>query len=122
MFENQVKLASIVPNRKSKILPAVAAIETVLVLPIILAFLIMLLYFGRGIVRLQQARVMDRYEAWRKAAHVNIVVAQAETDYYRDGPAGTRLGPAGLQSTDNTQLNQTFFGGHAASIGDLVSP
>ena len=68
--------------------------EMVLVLPLLFVILALLLYFGRGVVRVQHAQVMDRYEAWRQAA----------------GAPGPAVG------TGNDELNQLFFGSSAASI------
>lgn len=75
--------------------------EMVLVLPLILFVLVMLLFFGRGMVRVQHALVMDRYATWRQV-------------YASPGPAWTLE-----QGTD--AYNQTFFGGKAQSIGRDLS-
>ena len=71
--------------------------EMVLVLPLILLVLMLLFYFGRGMVRAQRARVIDRYEAWRMAGEV---------------PSA----PQSDRGRDHSLLNQTFFGDRARSI------
>ena len=70
--------------------------EMVLVLPLLFVILALLFYFGRGIVRVQHAQVMDRYEAWRQAAGAP--------------------GPAAGGGVGSDQLNQLFFGANADSI------
>jgi hypothetical protein len=44
-----------------------AMMEMVLALPLILLILALLLFFGKGIMRVQHSQVADRYEAWRLA-------------------------------------------------------
>jgi len=76
--------------------------EMVLVLPFIVLVLAYVFYFGRGMVRVQRAHVMDRYEVWRQVERT---------------PAGPRYSePNGLPH--GPQLNDTFFAGNAASIND----
>lgn len=71
--------------------------EMVLALPFVLVILVLLIFFGRGVVRVQHAMVMDRYEAWRRATGAP--------------------GPQFHEGTDNgEQLNATFFGGKAAGV------
>ena len=70
--------------------------EMVLVLPLLFVILALLVFFGRGIVRVQHAQVMDRYEAWRQAA----------------GAPGPAMGG----TPSNEQMNQLFFGAKADSI------
>ena len=70
--------------------------EMVLVLPLLFVILALLVFFGRGIVRVQHAQVMDRYEAWRQAA----------------GAPGPAMGG----TPSNEQMNQLFFGSKADSI------
>lgn len=70
--------------------------EMVLVLPLLFVILALLVFFGRGIVRVQHAQVMDRYEAWRQATGAP--------------------GPAHGGTPSNEQMNQLFFGSNASSI------
>lgn len=67
-----------------------AMIETVLVLPVVVAILLMVIYFGRELVRLQRVQVMATYDAWRVAD---------------DG-----TGPWSDNATNNELLNQLFLG------------
>jgi len=69
--------------------------EMVLVVPLLLLVLVMTVYFGKSLIRIQRSTVMDRYEAWR---HVN------------EAP-----GPAVIDG-DPDQINQTF---HAARARDI---
>ncbi|MCC7192608.1 MAG: pilus assembly protein [Phycisphaeraceae bacterium] len=73
-----------------------ATTELVLVLPFLAFILALLIFFGRAMVRVQRAQVMDRYEAWRTAAYAT--------------PSFPRAGD------DNDQLNDSFFGGNAQAI------
>lgn len=73
-----------------------ATTELVLVLPFLAFILALLIFFGRAMVRVQRAQVMDRYEAWRTAAYAM--------------PSFPRAGD------DNAQLNDTFFAGNAQAI------
>ena len=82
--------------RRYRTRPGTAMGEMVLVLPLLLVIVALLVFFGRGVVRVQHAQVMDRYEAWRQAA--------------------ASPGPAAQAPDDNPQLNQLFFGDNAASI------
>lgn len=71
-------------------------IETVLTLPIIMVLLLMLLYYGWSMARLQRAAMVDRYEAWRQV-------------YNAPGPAIT---------SSNSQINQAFWSNQAIGITD----
>jgi hypothetical protein len=73
-----------------------AMTEMVLVLPLILFVLAMMIFFGRGMVRVQHALVMDRYATWRAV-------------YNAPGPRW-QLQPG------TTAYNQAFFAGNAAEI------
>ncbi len=73
-----------------------AMTEMVLVLPFLVFILLLVMYFGKGVVRLQHAQVMDRYEAWRLA----------------DGAPG----PAANVQGGSAMMNQSFFGGAAQSV------
>jgi hypothetical protein len=75
--------------------------EMVLVVPLLVVVLALLTYFGRGMVRVQHASVMDRYELWRQIGGAS------------DG--GNPWGPHAANN-DYEQLNQTFFGGNASTI------
>jgi hypothetical protein len=83
------------PNAKHRRL-ATAMSEMVLVLPLLFVVLSLLIYLGRGVVRVQRALVMDRYETWRLAEHAP--------------------GPGIDNAVDSPQLNQLFFGEHAENI------
>jgi len=69
--------------------------EMVLVLPLVLLILALLVFLGRGHMRVQRAHVADRYVAWQETA-------------YAGGPS--RSGES------ETALNVTFFGGNAESL------
>lgn len=45
-----------------------AMTEMVLALPILIAILLLVLYFGREVLHVQVVQTVDRYEAWRRAA------------------------------------------------------
>ena len=70
--------------------------EMVLAMPFLLLVLSLLFFLGRGMVRLQRAWVMDRYEAWREVAR--------------------SWGPASNDPLGSPQLNDTFFAGRATAI------
>jgi len=76
--------------------------EMVLVTPLLIVVLAYLVYFGRGMVRVQHAAVMDRYEVWREVA--------AAVD-----ENGVAWGPH-VQANSTIQLNRTFFDGNADTI------
>ncbi len=76
--------------------------EMVLVTPMLIVVLAYLTYFGQGMVRVQRAAVMDRYEVWREVASV------MDDD-------GTAWGPH-TQQNSASQLNATFFAGNADDI------
>lgn len=73
-----------------------AMMETVLVLPFLVFILLLVMFFGRGVARVQHTQVMDRYEAWRLAAQ--------------------SPGPSANQNEGNPQMNILFFGEAAKSI------
>lgn len=93
---------------------AAAMIETVLSLVIILPVLSMTLYFGRGYMRVQRTRVMDRYEAWRASANVRTLTPTVESDLWQN--AGVEMGPRAVAESDNRSLNDAFLGGKAESL------
>lgn len=70
--------------------------EFVLALPFLLLVLSLVVYFGRGSVRVQHAAVMDRYEAWRQAAQAP--------------------GPRSDDAAGHAQLNATFYNANADRI------
>ncbi len=76
--------------------------EMVLVVPFLLVVVAYVFYFGRGMVRVQRAQVMDRYEVWRQVSRTPGGPKYTE-------PAGQDNGP---------QLNDTFFAGNAISVDD----
>lgn len=80
--------------------------EMVLVMPLLVAFIAFLFFFGRGVVRVQHTSVMARYETWRQ-------VTQGHGPY-ADGATGHAL------------LNESFFAGNAdlieARIADNAMP
>ena len=53
-------------------------IETVFALPILLAFLMMLLYFGVAGTRLHDTVVLARYEGWRGANQLQMAHESAD--------------------------------------------
>lgn len=86
-----------------------AMAEMVLAIPFILLILTLLIFFGRGMVRVQHTQVVDRYEAWRINANVS---------YHEPGvphPAIPRP-PYADTSTGSAMLNTTFFADHASEI------
>ena len=89
-----------------------AMIEMVLALPIIFITLSLLFFAGRGVVRVQHALVMDRHDAWLKAAHL---VTDTPTDIhvmlrsYRQTNASLLVGPTQV----NEQLDEAFLGGRS---------
>lgn len=99
---------------------ATAMIEMVLALPIIFVTLSLLFFAGRGVVRVQHALVMDRHDAWLKAAHL---VTDTPTDIhvmlrsYRSSNATLQVGP----NQAYEQLDQAFMGGRSA-IENLTTP
>jgi hypothetical protein len=78
-------------------------LETVLILPLVFLLLLLLFYFGRGMVREQHAKVANRYEAWRTVSEAPGA-HPAAPDLNDDAPDS---GP---------EWNQVFFGGHAANV------
>ena len=83
--------------------------ETVLVLPVILLLLLMLLFYGISMARLQRASGQDRYEAWRRV-------------HYGFGPRAH-----GLSTITNVpyegidHINTTFWKNGAEDIGYAYS-
>lgn len=94
--------------------------ETVLVLPLLLVILGMVLYFGRGMLRLQRAQVMDRAEAWRLPHHPT----EASLDDALRPPnrsPGPRVIPPHADGL-NAKLNQAFLGNKADAVeGDVTA-
>lgn len=97
----------------------VAMIETLLALAIILPLLSLLIYLGLNMTRAQRAVVMDRYESWRRASHVRLLMVGAENDL--DLQPGEPLGPA-TRGADTSELNAAFFGDRATSIDVNTAP
>ena len=77
------------PNRRRSARGAVM-VETVLVLPIIMVVMVLILYLGWNVRRLEKTTQMDRYVAWRMAM------------------PGTP-GPGPSQEDDHATLNDAFF-------------
>ncbi len=75
-----------------------AMTEMVLVCPFLILIFVLLMFFGRGMVRVQHAQVMGRYEAWRQAS-VNAP------------------GPHPQVTHGHVLMNQTFFNENADGIG-----
>ena len=73
-----------------------AMTEMVLALPLLFLILVLVIYFGRAMVRVQRSLVMDRYEAWRVAEYGQ--------------------GPSANDAAGNAMINQMFFAGNAESI------
>ena len=73
-----------------------AMTETVLVLPLLVFVLAMMVFFGRGMVRAQHARVMDRYATWRAVYGAP--------------------GPQWMIETGTQPYNQTFYGSKASEL------
>lgn len=74
-----------------------AMVETVLVMPLLVLILAFVIYFGRGVVRVQHAQVMDRYEAWRQAN-------------------GHPSGPHPDTPQGHTLMNQAFYDDNAEEL------
>ncbi|MAE68113.1 MAG: hypothetical protein CMJ18_28015 [Phycisphaeraceae bacterium] len=70
--------------------------EMILVLPFVLFILLLLIYFGRDLVRVQRTMVSARYESWRQVGR---------------GP-----GPGGA----GAEIDQMFLGGRAEDVGQSV--
>jgi hypothetical protein len=75
-----------------------AMMEMALVLPFIVLIIALLLFFGRGIMRVEHAQVVDRYEAWRIAENAPGAGA------YRGGPSYNPV-----PDPDGQLMNQAFF-------------
>lgn len=67
--------------------------EMLLVMPFVLVILSLLILFGRELVRVQRAQVLDRSTVWRSVGR-------------GPGPGGT-----------SAQMNDMFFGGNADDVG-----
>jgi hypothetical protein len=80
--------------------------EMILVVPFLLTVLAYVFFFGRGMVRVQRAQVMDRYEVWRQVGRAPGGIGTPNPGYTEPGGAN---GP---------QLNDTFFAGNAISVND----
>lgn len=72
--------------------------ETLLVMPFLVIILALILYFGRDLVRVQHALVMDRSAAWQQVGRGPAPPVDPPDDYYE------------------RQLNQMFFAGRALEI------
>ena len=84
-------------NPLNRHLRAVAMMEMCFALPFLFLVISLVFYFGRGLTRVQNAQIMDRYEAWRLAG---------------GGP-----GPDG-----RTQyMNEAFFARKATSLEHTVT-
>ncbi|MCC5830385.1 MAG: hypothetical protein JJU36_13150 [Phycisphaeraceae bacterium] len=70
--------------------------EILLVLPFILLIVAVLLYLGHATLRMQRAKIMDRYEAWHVADHAH--------------------GPSSESGPGNEHINAMFQLGTAVSI------
>ena len=90
-------------SRPSQRRRGAAMTEMVLVIPILLVVVAYVFYFGRGVVRVQHARGMARYEAWREAAQA-------------PGPWGNN--PDFDQRDDSPLLNQTFYANNAQRVAE----
>lgn len=75
-----------------------ALMELVLALPLFFLLLSLMFFFGRSLVRSQEAEVMSRYESERQAEHVPF-------------PA-----PAAVEGESNGVMNNVFLGGDASSV------
>jgi len=94
-----------------------AMTETVLVLPIIIFVLSLLMFFGRGMVRVQRVQMLDRYENWRRAAHPYVVDVTEEWQLTHGTWQNSVEQPLGPLHTDNDeQLNETFLYNRAESV------
>jgi hypothetical protein len=99
--------------------------ETLLVLPILFVIAALVLYFGRGMLRVQHTQVMDRAEAWRGVTYHDDGTVSHTT---RDGALDVALQPRNFNLTDlpptpphgdaagGRQLNQAFLGNKASDL------
>ena len=80
--------------------------EMVLVLPLLLVVFMLALYFGRGMVRVQHTRVIDRYEAWRAPvpASRRLFDGDPASPYDTFGPH-----PHSPPDATHRMLNQAFL-------------
>jgi hypothetical protein len=76
-----------------------AMTEAVLVMPFLLIIFSFMILYGRQMVRMQRATMMDRYDSFRMMSHVD-----------------NELGPV----PGNATMNQVFFGNNAQSISHDV--
>ncbi len=91
-------------NRRKRARRGTALFEFLLVVPVLLLVFVLLLYFGKALVRAQKGWVSDRYEAWRQADN--------GTGPYSDGHG-------------NPQINDLFYRGKATGLrydGDHYFP
>lgn len=88
-------------TRRSRCRRAAAMMEMIFVLPLLFTIMAFCIFFGKSFTRTQHARVMDRYEAWRMVTEGG-------------GPSVNNL-------YGTSEMNQTFFGGNAESIGESRS-
>lgn len=97
------------PHRRSAPARARGAVmvEFVLALPFLVAVLMLVLYFGRGMMRVQHSHVVDRYEAWR----VVWDDYDLNGNFYANAP-----GPYPQPTIGNPLMNQAFFQDKAASV------
>ncbi len=95
-----------------------AMVEMVLVLPILLFFLSLLFFFGRGLARVVRLHVIDRYEASRVAAQTYVVDVQTEWQLLHGDWQHANEEPFGphAQNADTDQLNQTFLADRATDL------
>jgi hypothetical protein len=82
--------------------------EFILVLPFLLLILMLLFYFGRGMLRVQHTQVMATYEAWRLSAPVRD---QQDNEPVLPQP----------EADSHAAMNAAFFGGNAQEMDFNVS-
>lgn len=96
-----------------------AMIEAVLALPLIMLILVLLFFMGRGMVRVQRARMMDRFEAWRLVNHMYFNEPDSSC-HVTDGiwlyATEVPIGPRSSDAERNAQLNAFHYGGRATDI------
>jgi len=95
---DRLAVLAVSPRRRGAVMT-----ETVLILPIIMFLLAVMVFFGWGMLRVQRASVMDRYEAWRQV-------------YHGYGPAVVSDDPDTAVDEQTLQVNDTFFDGRADAI------
>ncbi len=84
-----------------------AMTEAVLVMPFLVVIFSFMILFGRQMVRMQRATMMDRYDSFRMMSHVDNEL----------GPV-----PSVAVGAGNATMNQVFFGNNAQSISHDVHP